>query len=189
MGSSGGFCKLCVNLCCLTACSRVLPMQLIVLAGSQEIPCVLWNAKVHCSVHKSQPLIVSWARLIQSTPSHPISLSAIFVLLSHLFLGLLNCVRQVSPPKLCMHILSPTRMTCSTHPPWFYHPQQCMPSHCDAVVSGSVSYDFRSSVLSMLHCTCSALSLPFGPTREPHCKHEYDNNMQTVFKRQDFVMK
>jgi len=26
------------------------------LPTSQEIPCLLWNPKIHCFVHKSQPL-------------------------------------------------------------------------------------------------------------------------------------
>jgi hypothetical protein len=34
----------------------------------QEIPCLLYNAKVHCRAHKSQPLTPFWARWIRSTP-------------------------------------------------------------------------------------------------------------------------
>jgi len=48
-------------------------------SSSQEIP-----QKVHYSVHKSPQMVPPYATLIQSTPSHSISLRSILILSSHL---------------------------------------------------------------------------------------------------------
>jgi hypothetical protein len=57
-------------------------------AATQELPSILWNPKVHYRVHKSLPLVIFWARSIQSIPSHPIYLRSILILSTHLRLGL-----------------------------------------------------------------------------------------------------
>jgi len=56
--------------------------------ASQEIPWLLWNPKVHYSVHKSLPLVPTLSWKNQSTPSHLISLRSIVILSSHICLGL-----------------------------------------------------------------------------------------------------
>jgi len=53
---------------------------------------------------KASHMSLSWARCVQSTPSHPISQRSILILSSHLFLGLLSGLfLQVFWPKFCTH--------------------------------------------------------------------------------------
>lgn len=41
----------------------------------EEIPCLMWNARVHYDVHKSPPLVPILSYMNSSTPTYPISLS------------------------------------------------------------------------------------------------------------------
>jgi len=59
------------------------------------------------TIYKSPPPEPTWARLIQSTPSHPILLWAISMLYSHLCLDLqVICSGQVYWPEFCINFLS-----------------------------------------------------------------------------------
>jgi hypothetical protein len=85
---------------------------------SQWKLCLLQNLNVHRCVHKIPPLVPSVAqpRWTQSTPSHPISLGCILILLSHLCLELPRLSSHwVFWPKLCMHLISTKYATCHTH--------------------------------------------------------------------------
>jgi hypothetical protein len=60
------------------------------LCSHSEISSILWNPKVYYRVQRALHWSLSWARLIQSVPSHPISLTSILILSTHLRLGLLS---------------------------------------------------------------------------------------------------
>jgi hypothetical protein len=85
--------------------------------ATQELPSVLWNPKVHYRSHKCLHWSLSWARSIQSPPSHPISLRSILILSTHLRLGLPNGLLPSGFPTNILYafLLSPIRATCPAH--------------------------------------------------------------------------
>ena len=92
----------------VTPWSRVLLEKLTGSAASQEIPHILWNPKVHYRTHKGRQLSLSWANSIQSPNLPPTSWKSVWILSSHLRLGLPSrSFPQVSPPEPCAH-LSPS---------------------------------------------------------------------------------
>jgi hypothetical protein len=56
-------------------------------AATQELPSILWNPKFHYRVHKTPHRLLSWAKSIQSTPSHSVT-KIHFNKSIHLHLGL-----------------------------------------------------------------------------------------------------
>jgi hypothetical protein len=66
---------------------------------------------------------LSWARLIQSIPSHPISLRFILKVFTHLSLGLPSGLFHSSFPINILHAFLPHScyMPCPSHPPWLDH--------------------------------------------------------------------
>jgi hypothetical protein len=97
---------------------------------------------------------LSWARPIQSTPSHRISLRSILILSSHQRVGFpIISSLQTSQIKFCTHFYVPhaSYMPCPSHFPWF-------------VLSNNIIYWwYNISVLSHLNsnpvklCLCSVI--------------------------------
>jgi hypothetical protein len=82
---------------------------------SQEIPHLLWNLKVHYHLYKISHRFISWAKWIQFTPFHAISLTSILILFFHLSLGLPSGLFSLllSQPKLTH--LSSVYAACPIH--------------------------------------------------------------------------
>jgi len=59
-------------------------------SACQESTCNLWTLKIHYRVHKIHHFFVSWARWLQSLPSHPVSWRSVLILSSSRHLGLPN---------------------------------------------------------------------------------------------------
>jgi len=115
-----------ITLCCIMLHYIALPV-LYILYNSMEqsflleklivtqlvIPCILWNPKVRYVLIRANHWSISWARCIQSTPSHPISLISFLILSSHLRQGLpMASSHYVFRLKPCMHFSSLMRSTC-----------------------------------------------------------------------------
>jgi hypothetical protein len=91
----------------LTPWSRVLLEKLTGSAASQEIPCILWNPKVHYCTHKCQPSLPILSQL------HPAPTTPSDFLKTHLHLGLPSGLFPSGFPTrtLCTPLPSPTRTT------------------------------------------------------------------------------
>jgi hypothetical protein len=91
---------------------------------TQEFPNILWNPKVHHRVHKSAPLVLSRASLVQSIPPHPISLRSILLLsTSYVFVFVVVSFLLAFPSISYMHSYSlhSCYMPYPSHPPWLEH--------------------------------------------------------------------
>ena len=107
----------------LTPWSRILLEKLTGSAGSQEIPRILWNPKVQHRIHKCQPSVPILSQLQSTLP--PTSRRSIFILSSHLRLGLPNGLfpSGFTTITLCTPLPSPyAPMPHPSHSSRFYHP-------------------------------------------------------------------
>ena len=98
-------------------------------SGSQEIPRILWNPKRFITVFTTaRHLYLSWARSIQSMPSHPTSWRFILILSSYLRLDLPSGLFPSGFPTKTLYkpFLSPHTcyMPCTSHSFPFDHPNK-----------------------------------------------------------------
>ena len=86
-------------------------------SASQEIPCILWNPKVHYRIHKFPPSVPNLSQLDQVHTPHPTSLRSNLILYSHLRLGLPSGLFPSGFPTKIQYAPLPSTMraTCSTH--------------------------------------------------------------------------
>ena len=100
----------------LTPCSRVL-LEKLISSQLVKFP-TFYGAQMFITAFKSAcHLSLSWATLIQSMPSHPISWRSIVILYSHLCLGLPSGFFPSSFPTKTLNTppFSPILATCPTH--------------------------------------------------------------------------
>jgi hypothetical protein len=92
-------------------------------SASQEIPRSLWTPKVHCC--RVSHWYLSWARWIQCTPSHPVSLRFILMISSHLCLDFLHGLFHCGFLTIILYAFltsSVCYMPCPFHHLWLDHP-------------------------------------------------------------------
>jgi hypothetical protein len=85
-------------------------------SASQEIPCLIWNPKVHY-VHKNGPLVPILSQMYPVHTLQLISLRSNLILSSHLQLDFLSSFFPSGPPTkiLCAFRISPVRATRPDH--------------------------------------------------------------------------
>ena len=86
-------------------------------SASQEIPCILFNSKVHYHIHKCPPLSLSLVSSIQPIPLHLTYWRSILILYYHLRLGLPSGLFPPGFPTKTLNtpLLSPIRATFPAH--------------------------------------------------------------------------
>jgi len=122
-------------------------------SSCQEIPHLLSNPKVHYFVHKSKPLVPILSQIHPETPSYPISLRSILILVFHLRLSLPNCLFPSGSPTKILYsfLISPMLATC---------PAQLILLDLIIIMIFSQAYNLWSSSL------CSFLPLTYK-----YCRH------------------
>ena len=111
----------------LTAWSRVLLEKLTGFAANQEIPCILWNPKVHHHTHKRPPPVPILSQLhpVPTTPSHFPKIHLNIILPSTSWspqwsLSLRFPHQNLAHTSPFLHMCN---MPCLSHSSRFYHPQ------------------------------------------------------------------
>ena len=116
--STGWFISVLLNTVILpTPCSRVLLENLPVSQLVKIFPTFYGTRKFIIAFTSARHLSLSWARSIQSMPTHPISWRPTLILSSHLRLGLPADPFPSGFPTKTLHtpLLSPTHVTYPTH--------------------------------------------------------------------------
>ena len=107
-----------LSLCLLAYCIEHSPSwEANQFSDSQEIPCIVWNLKVHYNIYKCLPPILNLSQINPVYPPHPTSWRSILILWSHLCMGLASDLFPPGFPTKTLYtpLLSPMCATCPTH--------------------------------------------------------------------------
>ena len=141
---------------------------------------LLWEPYISNLLIKPHQLSLSWATVIQSTISHPFTLTPISILFSQLRAGLPRSpLPSGSAPKSCLHFcvfrFLPLAPPVSSHLVW--SPRQCL-------LRSSTSHEARQSKANLGNCSGSVWFVLWTCWGQRNCRKKVQKaGGRTVYRR------
>ena len=135
----------CTAICTDLFTGSMAPWKGIRFSASQEMPCILWNPKLHYRVYKIPPPVPVLSQVSPVHVPHPTSWRYILILSCHLLVGLPSGLFPSGFPTKTLYtpLLFPICATCPAH--------LILLNLCTQIIVGMDYSSLSSSLWNLLH--------------------------------------